>query len=35
MARNRRPGEIAEELVGAALDRKTRDNVTALVVALL
>jgi serine/threonine protein phosphatase PrpC len=35
MARDRRPGEIAEELVGAALDRKTRDNVTALVVALL
>lgn len=35
MARDWRPGEIAEALVRAALDRNARDNVTALVVALL
>jgi protein phosphatase len=35
MAPERHPGEIAEDLVAAALDRDTRDNVTALVVKLL
>ena len=35
LARDKHPGAIAEELVAAALDRNTRDNVTALVVVLL